>query len=127
MKTSSLAAAIRRLPKNPTKLTRLHDVDPHETRKFTLTRCSWDRPAPTLVVSGQRPDGMTGAIHPDQDRKFTIRELKRLFALPDDFALTGTLSQAAERICRMVPPPFTKALAENVYRLVLVPFAESRQ
>jgi DNA (cytosine-5)-methyltransferase 1 len=73
---------------------------------------------------GQRPDGLTGSIHPDRDRKFTLPELKRLTALPDDFVLTGTLGQAAERVCRMVPPLLTKAIAESVYEKILKPYKE---
>jgi site-specific DNA-cytosine methylase len=53
--------------------------------------------------------------------------LKRLTALPDDFVLTGTLGQAAERVCRMVPPLLTKAIAESVYTKVLLPYAEKRK
>jgi site-specific DNA-cytosine methylase len=124
MVSRSLSKLIALLPKNPEKPTRLGHVYPGYTRNYTLTRCSWDRPAPTMVVSGQRPDGLTGAVHPDQDRKFTIPELKRLTALPDDFILTGTLGQAAERVCRMVPPLVTKAIAESVYTKVLLPYQE---
>jgi DNA-cytosine methyltransferase len=122
---SSLGAAVRRLPKQPSKLTRLNHVIPGNTKRYMLTRCSWDLPAPTLAVTGQRPDGLTGAIHPEKDRKFTLPELKRLTALPDDFVLTGTLGQAAERVCRMVPPLLTKAIAESVYAKVLRPFKET--
>jgi DNA-cytosine methyltransferase len=122
--TGSLGSLIRLLPKNPTKPTRLGHIYPGYPKHYTLTRCSWDKPAPTMVVSGQRPDGLTGAIHPERDRKFTLPELKRLTALPDDFVLTGTLGQAAERVCRMVPPLLTKAIAESVYTKVLLPYAE---
>jgi len=122
--SSSLASLIRRLPKNPDKPTRLSHIYPDHKANYTLTRCSWDLPAPTMVVSGQRPDGLTGAIHPERDRKFTLPELKRLTALPDDFILTGTLGQAAERVCRMVPPLLTKAIAESLYERVLKPYKE---
>jgi site-specific DNA-cytosine methylase len=125
MVSSSLAGLIRLLPKNPAKPTRLGHIFPGYTKNYTLTRCSWDTPANTMVVSGQRPDGLTGAIHPDKDRKFTLPELKRLTALPDDFVLTGTLGQAAERVCRMVPPLLTKAIAESVYKKVLQPYQEN--
>ena len=68
----------------------------------------WDLPAPTLTVTGQQPDALSGAIHPSENRKFTLAELRRLFGLPDDYALTGTVSQGAERICRMVTPFVTE-------------------
>ena len=124
MVSSSLAGLIRLLPKNPAKPTRLAHIYPGYKKNYTLTRCSWEKPAPTMVVSGQRLDGLTGAIHPEEDRKFTLPELKRLTGLPDDFVLTGTLGQAAERACRMVPPLLTKAIAESVYEKVLQPFKE---
>jgi DNA-cytosine methyltransferase len=125
--TTSLGGLIRRLPKDPVKHTRLVHIDPSNTANYTLTRCAWGLPAPTMVVASQRPDGMTGVVHPERDRKFTLPELKRLTALPDDFVLTGMLSQAAERVCRMVPPLLTKALAESVYTKVLLPYAEKRK
>ena len=121
---TSLGGLIRLLHKNPDKPTRLGHVFPGYTKHYTLTRCAWEKPAPTMVVSGQRPDGLTGAIHPDRDRKFTLPELKRLTGLPDDFFLTGTLSQAAERVCRMVPPLLTKAIAESVHQKILLTFAQ---
>ena len=74
---------------------------------------------------GQRPDGLSGALHPVEDRKFSLPELKRLTGLPDDFVLTGSLGQATERICRMVPPPLMQAIAERVYERVLKPYAEA--
>jgi DNA-cytosine methyltransferase len=120
----SLNKLIRLLPKNPPKPTRLAHIFPNRNDNYSLTRCSFERPAPTLVVTGQRPDSRTGCIHPAHDRKFTLPELKRLTGLPDDFILTGTYGQAAERICRMVPPLLTKAIAESVYEKILVPYRE---
>ena len=55
----SLAKLIRLLPKNPPKPIRLAHLFPDYTSHYTLTRCSWERPAPTMVVAGQQPDGLT--------------------------------------------------------------------
>jgi DNA (cytosine-5)-methyltransferase 1 len=104
----------------------LRDVGFQGTGNFSAMRCAWHLPAPTLTVTGQGPNGLSGAIHPEANRKFTIPELKRLFGLPDDFALTGTLAQAGERICRMVPPWVIQAIAERVHERVLRPYAERR-
>ena len=54
-----------------------------------------------------------------EHRTFTIKELKRLTGLPDDFELTGSFNQRAERIGRMVPPLMTKELASSLYEKVL--------
>jgi DNA-cytosine methyltransferase len=124
---TQLRRLIRLLPKEPPKPTRLQHIYPDYSKHYTLTRCSFDKPAPTLVVAGQRPNGLTGAIHPSEDRKFTLPELRRLTGLPDDFVLTGTLGQAAERVCRMVPPFLTKAIAESVYQKVLLPYSEMKK
>ncbi|NGX95877.1 MAG: DNA cytosine methyltransferase, partial [Candidatus Afipia apatlaquensis] len=123
--TTPLGRAIRLLPKEPSRLTRPCHVDPAIQGNFTLTRCAWDLPAPTFTVVGQAPNGLSGAIHPVEDRKFSLPELKRLTGVPDDFVLTGTLAQATERICRMVPPPLTRAIAENVLQKILLPLREA--
>jgi DNA-cytosine methyltransferase len=117
IRLSKLPRLLLRLPKCPDKPQRLKNARSY----YTLVRCSWDCPAPTLVIAGQKPDGLSGAIHPEVDRKFTIPELKRLFGLPEDFALVGTIEQAVDTICNMVPPPLTKAVAERLYERVLKP------
>jgi site-specific DNA-cytosine methylase len=117
--TSSLGPVISRLPPNPPKLLRPHHVGLPAGTRFSMTRCAWHLPAPTLAVMGQGPDALSGAIHPEANRKFTIPELKRLFGLPDDYSLTGTLAQGAERVCRMVPPRVMQAIAERIYERVL--------
>ena len=121
MMTSSLGRLAAKLPPDPAKRIRLRDVGIITSSHFTLARCAWDLPAPTLAVTGQQPDALSGAIHPSENRKFTLAELRRLFGLPDDYALTGTVSQGAERICRMVTPFVTRAIAESVFERVLQP------
>jgi DNA (cytosine-5)-methyltransferase 1 len=123
--TAVLGRIVRHLPRNPQKCLTPRHVGFPKGLWFSLVRCAWDIPAPTLTVMGQRPDGLSGALHPDQDRKFSLPELKRLTGLPDNFVLTGSLGQAAERICRMVPPPLMQAIAERVYERVLKPYAEA--
>jgi DNA (cytosine-5)-methyltransferase 1 len=86
---------------------------------FSLTRAAWDLPCPTITATGAQ--GRGGIYHPEENRGFTIDELKRLTGLPDDFQLSGTFAQKAERIGRMVPPLMTKSLAESVYTKLLKP------
>jgi DNA (cytosine-5)-methyltransferase 1 len=52
-------------------------------------------------------------------RKFTIAELRRICAFPDDFVLTGTYAQQWERLGNSVPPLMMKAIAETVRDKVL--------
>ena len=66
--------------------------------------------------------GLGGYFHPNEDRSFTIDELKRLMGLPDDFKLTGSFNQRAERIGRMVSPLMTYELSKSLFDKVLKPF-----
>ncbi len=93
---------LRRMPINPDRWLRAHVGLPIEGR-YALIRSSWDLPSPTLTASGQRLRGGNGVIHPAEHRKFTVPEIKRLFGLPDDYVLTGTMDQAVERMSRMIP------------------------
>ena len=52
-------------------------------------------------------------------RKFTIAEVKRICAFPDDFILTGTYAQQWERLGNSVPPLMMKAIAETIRDRVL--------
>jgi site-specific DNA-cytosine methylase len=93
------------------------------TSHFNLTRAAWDLPCPTITATGAQ--GRGGIHHPEENRGFTIAELKRLSGLPDDFRLSGTFAQKAERIGRMVQLAMTKAIAESIYKKALKPAAEN--
>ena len=70
----------------------------------------------TAMGSGATNAGM---IHWNEQRKMTIKELKRITSLPDDFKLTGTFNQQAERCGRMVPCLMMKAIGDSIYNEVL--------
>jgi DNA (cytosine-5)-methyltransferase 1 len=80
-------------------------------------------PSPTLTQQGQQR-GVSGVFHYEKNRKFTIKELKRIMSLPEDFQLTGTFDQQAERCGRMVAPKMMAALATTVYENILKPYKE---
>lgn len=52
-------------------------------------------------------------------RKFTIDELKRICAFPDDFILTGSYAQQWERLGNSVPPVMMYHIAKTVRREIL--------
>lgn len=115
---SSSYELIKTLPTNPSKSAVLSDIDPLWTSDFNLVRSSFDQPCPTLTQMGQQM-GRGGVHHPSENRVFTIGELKRLSGLPDDFRLTGSFNQKAERVGRMVPPLMTRGLAKSIYENIL--------
>ena len=75
-------------------------------------------PSPTLTQQGQKK-GLSGVFHYAENRKLTIKELKRLMSLPEDYELTGTFDQQAERIGRMVAPIMMQHVAESIYENIL--------
>jgi DNA (cytosine-5)-methyltransferase 1 len=83
------------------------------SRYMNLIRPSLDKPSPTVTQTG-RITGAASVTHPTEKRKFSIAELKRICAFPDDFQLTGTYSKQWERLGRAVPPVMMRAVAESI-------------
>lgn len=66
---------------------------------------------PSPVIMGSRvADFKQGTVC----RKFTIAELKRICAFPDDFVLCGSYAQQWERLGNSVPPLMAKAIGDSV-------------
>lgn len=89
-----------------------------EGKYFQLIKPDLEKPSPTIVQTA----GITGAAgvtHPLERRKFSIAELKRICAFPDDFILTGTYSQQWERLGRAVPPVMAAAWARTIRDQIL--------
>jgi DNA (cytosine-5)-methyltransferase 1 len=72
-----------------------------------------DGPCPTVTQAGRKAHAAS-VCHPTERRKFTIAELKRVCAFPDDFTLTGTYAQQWERLGRAVPPVMMSHLAAAI-------------
>lgn len=80
---------------------------------LSLVKPDTEKPSPTIT---QRSGDNTAAsvTHPTEKRKFSIAELKRICAFPDDFILTGTYAQQWERLGRAVPPVMMSHIASAV-------------
>jgi DNA (cytosine-5)-methyltransferase 1 len=77
-----------------------------------------DVPNPTVLASGANKQG--GFLRQGTEkRKFTIAELKRICAFPDDFVLLGSYAQQWERLGNSVPPLMMKAIAEVIRDKIL--------
>jgi len=79
---------------------------------FNLVKQPKNRPSFVITQLG----GILGAasvIHWD-NRKFTIKELKKLTTFPNNFILVGTFREQWEACGRAVPPKFMQAIAENI-------------
>lgn len=83
---------------------------------FNLFRCTWEKPAPTLLATAGKVGGAS-ICHPDEPRKFTVPELRRICSFPDDFALAGEYFHQVERMGRAVPPLMMAKVATTIHRL----------
>lgn len=84
---------------------------------FSLVRPHLDEPCPTVTAIGGTP--AAAVTHPTERRKFSIAELKRICAFPDDFQLTGSYAQQWERLGRAVPPIMMRAVATTILEEIL--------
>lgn len=90
---------------------------------FQLVKPSLEAPSPTVTQRGG-DNTVASVTHPTEKRKFSIAELKRICAFPDDFQLTGTYAQQWERLGRAVPPVMMSYIASTVRDEVLAKCAE---
>jgi DNA (cytosine-5)-methyltransferase 1 len=118
---------IEMLPFNPTRHTKPSDkefIDINPKRSlFNMIRPAPHLPCPTITQRGNQKS-VSGVFHYEKNRKFTIPELRRIMSLPEDYELTGTFDQQAERIGRMVAPKMMAEVAKSIYENVLKPYNE---
>jgi len=105
------------MPDDPDKVLGGNDYHPKGWH-FNVKKMSRHHPAPTITTNAD-------VCHFIEKRRLTIKEIKRLMSLPDDFIVTGSMSQKTERCGRMVPSLMMKAIAESVYKNVIEPYNKS--
>jgi DNA (cytosine-5)-methyltransferase 1 len=118
------------IPFNPKRHTKpsdkqFRDWNPNASC-FNMIRPCPTMPSPTLTQQGQKR-GLSGVFHYEDNRKLTIKELKRLMSFPEDYVLSGTFDQQAERLGRAVAPKMMKEVAESIYTNILEPYNEKTQ
>lgn len=93
---------------------------PGETsdKYINLARPNPNDACPTVTAMGGI-SSIAGVTHPFEKRKFSIAELKRICAFPDDFELTGTYTQQWERLGRSVPPVMMSHIAKTIEKEIL--------
>jgi len=75
-------------------------------------RLAWDRPSPTQISGGIRPQFQFA--HPSQDRGLTVRESARIQSFPDSTVIAGGMVQGRVQVGNAVPPLLAQRLAETV-------------
>lgn len=89
-------------------------------RYFNLKRAPVVGPCQSVTASNTNR-GVAGVTHPTQRRKFTLLEVRRLCAFPDDYVLLGSYGQRWARLGNSVPPLMARAVAEALRDRVLLP------
>lgn len=87
-------------------------------RYLNLVRPDINNPSPCVTQMGENTSAAS-VTHPTEKRKFSIAELKRICAFPDDFKLTGSYAQQWERLGRAVPPVMMSHIARTVEKEIL--------
>ena len=87
-------------------------------RFFSLVKIDPDKVSPCVQASHGNTS-TAGITHPTEKRKFTIAELKRICAFPDDFILIGSYAQQWERLGRAVPPVMMSHIAKTIQLEIL--------
>ena len=93
-------------------------IEQHGVFKEGIRRSSLDVSSPSITVQGlgaKRREAVT-----IEKRKFTIAELRRICAFPDDFILCGSYAQQWERLGNSVPPVMMQAIATTVRDQILM-------
>ena len=80
---------------------------------FSLIKLNREKPSPSILASHGSP-GIACPVLPTEKRKFTIAELRRICAFPDDFILCGSYAQQWERLGRSVPPVMMASVAAAI-------------
>ena len=82
-------------------------------RFFSLKKSAIDGVSFSVTAEGGNTS-LASVTHPTEKRKFSIAELKRICAFPDDFQLVGSYAQQWERLGRAVPPVMMAAIAKTI-------------
>ena len=85
---------------------------------FSLQKAHTEKPSPAILACHGSPS-IASVTHPTERRKFSIAELRRICAFPDDFVLCGSYAQQWERLGRAVPPVMMQHIASTIRDQIL--------
>jgi DNA (cytosine-5)-methyltransferase 1 len=95
---------------------RIIDVILHpRNQRRGMRRLEWDKPSPTITAHIAK-DGRE-FLHPEENRRITVREALRLSGFPDSFVMPADIPLSAQYRCvgNCVAYPVSSALAHAMY------------
>ena len=69
---------------------------------------NWDTPSDTITATGPE-------IHPNKERRISVRECARIQTFPDDFVFEGSLNTMYKQIGNAVPVLLGKKIGEEIF------------
>lgn len=75
-------------------------------------KLDWDKISPTIVGRGGGTGGAVIAVHPNCERRFTVRETARIQTFPDDFIFHGATGSQFRQIGNAIAVDFAYALGK---------------
>lgn len=96
-------------------------VPPYDAKKFPNKWRKMESNAPARTLMAHLGKDGYSHIHYDsaQARSISVREAARLQSFPDGFVLSGSMNPAFKQIGNAVPALLAKAIAVNLYQLIL--------
>jgi len=85
---------------------------------FALSRNNLNKPSCTITKTVNHSASSDGTLHPIENRKHTISEIKKLSSFPENYMLIGTFQEQWARIGNAVMPKFMQAIAEHIKKIV---------
>lgn len=77
-------------------------------------KLDWDKVSPTIVGRGGGTGGAVIAVHPNCERRFTVRETARIQTFPDDFIFHGSTGSQFRQIGNAVAVEFAYHLGKTL-------------
>ena len=80
-------------------------------------KLEWTDVSPTITGRGGGTGGPVINIHPNLERRMTVREYARIQTFPDNFLFTGSVTSMYRQIGNAVPPEFSKKITSIVMNI----------
>jgi len=116
MREGAITLLNHKAPKHPAetirKIAETLPGEPMYDRFNQRIRLDWEKPSPTQVCGGIRPQFQFG--HPSEPRGLSVRERARIQSFPDRYNFLGGIVQGRVQTGNAVPPLLAKAIAEAI-------------
>tara|TARA_B100000965_G_C19581038_1_gene753534 strand:- start:792 stop:2021 length:1230 start_codon:yes stop_codon:yes gene_type:complete len=83
-------------------------VEKKITFEQSLRISNWDTPSDTITATGSE-------IHPNKERRISVRESAILQSFPDDFVFEGSLNSMYRQVGNAVPPLLALKVAQQIF------------